>query len=113
MKIISSGKSANDKSVIFKCDKCGCRFRAEEDEYYESSSLDNISHLTYYAATHFKYFHANCPECHKMCVELKEEPWHNITTTYCNCQGTTADPPATDHVTITCDAVGDVNVKST
>ena len=46
-------------------------------------------------------YHANCPECHKMCLEKEEREnnyWYSVT-----CDGNTI---SSDHITVTCNQQG-------
>ena len=99
MKIISSGKLFPDNTVIFTCSKCGCKFSASPDEYYEESKLYDTLSVTYTISNKTRrHFHANCPECHKMCYEYIDTDNNNIYTT------ATATPVTTDHIEITCNS---------
>ena len=62
MKIIKSSKETTKQTMRFKCEKCGCEFECENDEYWDSQ----VSSLTWF--TEKKYMTC-CPECHKV-VEL-------------------------------------------
>ena len=101
MKIISSGKNkVSDGSVIFTCPHCGCKFSASPDEYYQDSSWGNLSVSTT-TNTYSVRYHANCPECHKMCLKTEEREnnyWYSVT-----CDGNAI---SSDHVTVTCNQQG-------
>jgi len=107
MEIISRGKNAyDDGSVVFTCPKCGCKFRAHPDEYYKDSSYysDSGTFLTYSFTHHCTvWYHANCPECHKMCVESRDEG--NTYYYTVSCDG--YDKITTDHITVNCSLQGD------
>ena len=86
MKIISSGTlCSNDNSVIFTCPNCGCKFKMEQDEYYMDSSWSCGDSITVnYTIYNYTRYHANCPECHKMCHESGK----NSSPYYVTCDGT-------------------------
>lgn len=100
MEIISSGKNkAKDGSVIFTCPNCGCKFKADPTEYYQDSSWANggISTTYTFTNTYTVKYHANCPECHRMCLETEDKGnnyWYSVT-----CDGNTI---SSDHITVTC-----------
>ena len=96
MKIISKGKFSSDGSITFTCPRCGCMFSMASDEYY----VDNVPWATNISFITYKYYHANCPECHKMCRESKDDDMCTYTTPL---NGTAAKPITTDHIEITCD----------
>jgi len=104
MEIISSGKNKiKDGSVIFTCPNCGCKFRAAPDEYYQDSSWGNgcISTTYTFTNTYSVRYHANCPDCHKMCLEKEEREnkyWYSVT-----CGDNTI---SSDHITVTCNQQG-------
>ena len=109
MEIISSGKNkVKDGSVIFTCPNCGCKFRAAPDEYYQDSSWygDGLTVTYTFTNTYSVRYHANCPECHKMCMESEERGnnyWYSVT-----CDGNTI---SSDSITVKCNQVsGDANV---
>ena len=100
MKIISSGThKVSDGSVIFTCPHCGCKFSASPDEYYQDTSWYNGNLYTTYTFTNTYSirYHANCPECYKMCLETEERNnnfWYSVT-----CDDKTI---SSDYITVTC-----------
>ncbi len=85
MKIISSGTfCADDHSVIFACLNCGCKFKAAPDEYYQDSSSWNDTISANYTIYSYPKYHANCPECQKMCHESGKKQDNNY---YVTCDG--------------------------
>ncbi len=98
MRIISNGKLFEDsKCVIFTCPNCGCKFSAADDEYYRDTTWNQSQSLTYTFTNIFKVlYHANCPECHKMCSVSRESESAFYTVT---CGGKTI---TTDRIDITC-----------
>ena len=100
MEIISSGKNkVKDGSVIFTCPNCGCKFRADPTEYYQDSLWSNgLTSTTYtLTSTYTVKYHANCPECHRMCLESEDRGnnyWYSVT-----CDGKTM---SSDYITVTC-----------
>lgn len=73
-----SGPLDQKKYEKFKCDKCGCEFSCESDEYYEDLGgadgyYSGISVSTYvYRTTTKDYLVCSCPECHKIVKKIRE-----------------------------------------
>ena len=75
MKIKKHGKKYNeeDNFEVFECEKCGCVFRADEDEYYvDSGKLNDGISLTYTVCVNDTYI-CSCPECHKIVKKYKDK----------------------------------------
>ena len=71
MKILKENKKLN-KTERFTCNKCGCEFECDEDEYWVDTGIT----LTTYPAQYNAY--ANCPKCYKICHTYT----HKNTNTY-------------------------------
>jgi len=82
MRIIKKGKE-KDEAIIFTCRNCGCEFECLDDEYWQGSSLCNITYPPSYT------IYSNCPECHKICKAFKRDKIKsmNITLTSATVDG--------------------------
>ena len=56
----------------FKCEKCGCEFVAEKDEYWEDSGN------TWSVYSTGKTLYCNCPECYKICKDTIQSEYNGI-----------------------------------
>ena len=91
MKIIRSSKEKNiAETKKFTCEKCGCEFECNEDEYWDKSA-NTLCWGTY------KTYMTCCPECHKV-VEINEPnytcastPTYTCTTIGCSDKITIGD----------------------
>lgn len=59
MRIIKNGKSEN-KLRIFACNRCGCEFEADSNEYSRESTF-----------VFANIYGCRCPQCGNGCVEKK------------------------------------------
>ena len=65
MEITKHGKTKEEKQYkSFICDKCGCAFKCEKDEYWEKPQTEYGLNSATYSVT--KTFMTCCPECHKV-----------------------------------------------
>ena len=80
MRIFKEGTVKYKNPVKFSCEKCGCEFECEDDEYW----TDNTITLTSYPAQYYVY--SNCPTCHKVCRTTKraEAKQYEVTLTNCD-----------------------------
>ena len=67
MNIIKKGKIKNENTVTFRCEKCGCEFECEKDEYWVDNTIALVTSPCQY------YVYSNCPTCHKVCRSTKYE----------------------------------------
>lgn len=107
MKIVKHGEKEKQKPYHqFYCDKCGCTFQCEEDEYWQKPQVTytGVTSATYSCV---KKFMTCCPECHKI-VEDNEYD-QSITASYYNKPYT----PATAKGFNVVDTDGDDFLKST
>lgn len=79
MNIIQHGNLLNKTVERFTCNKCGCVFDADEDEFWVSDSLVNpfwssdkitVTSFTYTLSTERRKF-CNCPVCHAKCEKTE------------------------------------------
>ena len=59
----------------FECKRCGCKFTADDDEYYveKGTCFTTSASLTYtYSAKVTDIYVCSCPECHKIVTKTKE-----------------------------------------
>jgi hypothetical protein len=124
MNIIKHGSLLNKIVERFTCQKCGCVFEADEDEFWVSDSLSNpfwgdtitTNSYTFTVHTERKKF-CNCPLCHAKCE--KTEIVQNYTdlnkVTYSK-DTTGFPPPEIEHIeigdfppgpSVTCDSTHD------
>ena len=92
MKIVKRGKT-NSKPKIefeqFECDLCGCKFNAEEDEYYVDKAppydINTISLSYSWSSIVNDMLVCSCPECHKIVKKTRQRTVSNpvIGTTVC------------------------------
>ncbi len=76
MRIFKEGTIKYNNPIKFSCEKCGCEFESEEDEYW----IDNSICLTTYPSQYYVY--SNCPTCHKICKTTKTTKIEQFTTTF-------------------------------
>lgn len=81
MKITKHGKQYKEASSAteeFKCSKCGCEFKAKDDEYYTDEEISSFSTSTScvisstYTSTVTDRLVCSCPECHKIVTKNKD-----------------------------------------
>lgn len=122
-----SGPVDQKKYEKFKCDKCGCEFSCESDEYYEDLggadwiySGISASTSTYYRTTVKDYLVCSCPECHKIVKKIRERRndfslWSSTSSTSLNelnetTNTTNSTSNAATEYTFTC-KLDDSNIK--
>ena len=89
MRIFKEGTIKYKNSVKFSCEKCGCEFECEDDEYW----IDNSICLTSYPSQYYVY--SNCPTCHKICRTTKQDEIKQYKVTLTNCD---MNPATNKHV---------------
>lgn len=91
MDIIQYGSKEEKKQKNveeFTCDNCGCKFKADEDEFYveKGSCFTTSASTTYvYTANVTDKYICSCPQCHKIIIKTKqrlvESPCITLTST--------------------------------
>ena len=77
MNITKHGEDSKEKLMTeeFECERCGCKFTADYDEYYveKGTCFTTSASLTYtYSAKVTDIYVCSCPECHKIVTKTKE-----------------------------------------
>jgi hypothetical protein len=100
MKVLNHGSTYKEdkdppKYEKFKCEKCGCRFSCEEDEYYTdygtcwptwtcgSETITTSATIVNsgYSSTATDILVCSCPECHKIVKKTKTRTVYNPSIT--------------------------------
>ena len=77
MNITKHGAESKEELMTeeFECKRCGCKFTADDDEFYveKGTCFTTSVSLTYmYSAKVTDIYVCSCPECHKIVTKTKE-----------------------------------------